>query len=110
MLATYSPYLKMWVADTYDTHNNATAISRRQVVTTKSRGVHTRATRSPSTIDFGEALVDWYLIGESDFVISDWNSPTFGGTASLRTDRPYYKVPVKGDPQFCSIAPIVHYA
>jgi len=109
LIATDSPYLKQWIPKLYDTHANANTVDvPREIVTTHSRGVHTRAQRGPSTADFAEALIDWYLIGESDLVISDWNSPTFGGTASLRTARPYYKVPATGDPTTCAVAPIVH--
>jgi hypothetical protein len=49
-----------------------------------------------------EAFIDWYLIGESDIVVSDNESPTFGGTASLRTFRPYH------DAITCRKLPLLH--
>ena len=87
IVVTDSPKLKQWIFDTYSsTNRNET----REIVTTPSRGVHTRPQRAPSVSDIAEALVDWYLIGESDIVISDKESPTFGGTAALRTARLLY--------------------
>ena len=59
---------------------------KRQEKTT--RGVHSRSDRGPSQSDFAEAIVDWYLIGESDLVVMDKSSVSFGGTAALRTARP----------------------
>jgi len=109
MVATDSQYLKQWVPASYGgTRTNSTIDVQREVVTTHSRGSHTRATRGPSTADFAEALIDWYLIGESDLVITDTNSPSFGGTAALRTARPYYKVPMSGDPTMCALQTVVH--
>jgi len=83
MVVTDSPELKQWISETY----NSTG---REIVTTPSRGTHSRPSQMPSVADIAEALIDWYLIGESDVVISDKESPTFGGTAALRTARPLY--------------------
>jgi len=59
------------------------------VLFTKSRGTHTRTLRNPSTIDFGGAVIDWYLIGEADVGVGD-PKYTFGGTAAMRTALPLY--------------------
>jgi len=92
MVATDSQFVKEYVTKTHDSrHVNTTTIPR-EIVTTSSRGVHSRAARDPSTADFAEALIDWYLIGESDLVIVDATmAPSFGDTAALRTARPLYK-------------------
>jgi hypothetical protein len=112
MVVTDSQYLKRWLTESYDTrHANATASDStidREVVTTRSRGVHTRSRRGPSTADFAEAMIDWYLIGESDLVVSDDRSVSFGGTATLRTARPLYKPPFYDNSYVCSRAVLVH--
>jgi len=83
MIVTDSQYLKRWITDTYTKSSDV-----RTVLHTQSTGAHTRATRGPSTVDFAEAFIDWYLIGESDVVIG--SGPSFSDTATLRTKRPYY--------------------
>jgi hypothetical protein len=113
MILTDSQYLKQWITESYDTrYANATlsdsTTMRREVVTTRSRGAHTRSRRGPSTADFAEAMIDWYLIGESDLVVSDDNSVSFGGTATLRTARPLYKPPYYDNSYVCSRAILVH--
>lgn len=92
MLLTDSQYLKTWIKETYSND------TQRIILTTQSRGAHTKVTRSneASTADFAEAFLDWYLIGEADAVIADFGGPTFGSTASFRTSRPYYKVASSG--------------
>ncbi len=80
MLVTDSPHLKDFVRKEYSKPS-------RTILTTSSRGIHTRPSRQPSMRDVAEALIDWYLIGESTTVIQD-GSVTFGQTASLRTARP----------------------
>jgi hypothetical protein len=66
----------------------------RQVLTTQSRGKHTRTYRRPSTADFAEALIDWYLIGESDAIATERTVfSSFETTAALRTNRPVYITP-----------------
>lgn len=97
LVVTDSPNLKQWITESYDnTRTQSTVPNSRQiprrVVTTQSRGVHTKGQRGPSTADFAEALIDWYLIGESDLVVLDNGGPSFGGTAALRTARPVYDV------------------
>ena len=94
MVVTDSPALKQWITESYDT-TRADAVGKsnnvtREIVTTRARGVHTRTQRDPSTFDFAQAFIDWYLIGESDLVIMGGGSPSFGGTAALRTARPVY--------------------
>jgi hypothetical protein len=91
MLVTDSQYVKTFITDTYSSPN------RRTILTTQSRGAHTKTRNNePSTADFAEAFLDWYLIGESDAVIADHRAPSFGNTATFRTARPYYKVPKEG--------------
>lgn len=62
---------------------------KRKVITTTSRGAHTRSRINPSTADFVEGMIDWYLIGESDVVVG--KGPSFHVTGALRTARPFYK-------------------
>lgn len=94
LVATDSHDLKQWIVDTFN-HTAIQSSSRQQnihrhVVTTRARGVHTKSKRGPKTSDFAEAIMDWYLIGESDLVVLDNGGPSFGGTAALRTNRPVY--------------------
>lgn len=95
LVVTDSPKLKQWISKEYSSN-------RRDIVTTPSRGVHSRPSQTPSIQDIGEALVDWYLLGESDIVITDKESPTFGGTAALRTARPLYSA------DKCTQQPLIH--
>lgn len=83
LVSTDSPVLKEWMQKTYASNN-------RQVLSTGSRGHHSKASAHPSTQDFAEAMIDWMLIGESDVVVT-YEQFTFGGTASLRTARPYFR-------------------
>mmetsp|Transcript_46481 Transcript_46481/g.140815 ORF Transcript_46481/g.140815 Transcript_46481/m.140815 type:complete len:495 (-) Transcript_46481:142-1626(-) len=88
IILTDSPSLKKWAFEP-DTSRKL-GKSRyhdvnRTLLVTSSRGVHTRTRRSPSTTDFAEALLDWYLIGEADAVVL--NRLTFGYTAALRSSR-----------------------
>jgi cytochrome c556 len=41
--------------------------------------------------EVAEALIDWYLTGESDLVVTDNSAPRFGDTAATPTVWPYYK-------------------
>lgn len=100
MVVSDSQFCKSWVNETYGHRFVDNTTFPREVVSTSSRGAHSRASRDPSTADFAEALLDWYLIGESDAVISDQiMAPSFGDTAALRTARPLYKV--YGYPPVC---------
>lgn len=95
MVVSDSPVLKQMIATAYTTENvntnDAAVAVPREIVTTTTRGIHTRATRNPSTADFAEGMIDWYLIGESDVVLSNKaNFYTFGTTGALRTARPIY--------------------
>lgn len=67
----------------------------RHIVTTATRGVHSRQQRGPSTADFAEAFLDYWLIGESDAVVMG-GEYSFGRTGALRTARPLYMVNHKG--------------
>lgn len=73
-----------WVVSEFSTET-------RQVLTTQSRGRHTKPGSHPSTVDFAEAFLDWYLLGESQAVITSNRWYTFGFTGSLRTSRPFYE-------------------
>jgi len=73
----------------------------REVLATGARGIHVRAERNPSTLEFAEAFLDWYLIGESDAVITDQTS-SFGPTGAMRTNRPIYRGPK------CEKLPLIH--
>jgi hypothetical protein len=109
MVVTDSQYLKTFITDSYDSrHSNDTTddMISRVIVTTHSRGAHSKLNRSPSTADVAEALIDWYLIGESDLVVTDDFAPSFGDTAVTRTVRPYYKV--QGREKKCSkVVPVL---
>jgi len=107
MLASDSVHLKQWISKSYGLQNANEKVSvdkqrwkswsiPREIVTTRARGVHSRPGRNPSTADVAEALIDWYLLGESDLVVPSAPGFTFGTTAALRTARPYY------DPAMCS--------
>lgn len=101
MLVTDSPDLKQSIHESFDGKDaNARIPSDQQkwplqvisrtIVFTDSHGTHTRAKGNPSTVDFAEALVDWYVLGESDVVIANHASFSFGATAAIRTARPLY--------------------
>lgn len=64
----------------------------RHVLATGARGIHVRAQRNPSTAEFAEAFLDWYLLGESDVVVTD-QTLSFGPTGAIRTNRPIYSAP-----------------
>jgi hypothetical protein len=97
LIVSDSPYLKQWMTEAYTSPNiivprnyeNGSKLPR-EIITTMSRGVHTRAVRNPSTRDFAEAMIDWYLIGESDVVFTNGRGYTYGSTGALRTNRPLY--------------------
>lgn len=82
LVITDAPYLKDYVSRKFTT-------PRRTILTTGSRGIHSRPARTPSMKDVAEALIDWYLIGESTFVVS-MGSVSYGETGALRTARPIY--------------------
>jgi hypothetical protein len=97
MVATDSPLLKQWIQETYGQEQ------QREVLATTSRGKHSRAARGgPSTRDFAEAMIDWMLMGESNVVVTA-EQFTFGGTAALRTARPYYRA----EPHQCLRVPLL---
>ena len=104
MVVTDDAHLKKWIRESSPREsdiflNQNASVSRREILTTESRGVQTRKVRNPSTADFAEALIDWYLIGESDLVVTSHAWYSFGATASLRTVRPFY------DATNCSLLP-----
>eukprot|EP00562_Extubocellulus_spinifer_P000976 CAMPEP_0178483246 /NCGR_PEP_ID=MMETSP0696-20121128/7136_1 /TAXON_ID=265572 /ORGANISM="Extubocellulus spinifer, Strain CCMP396" /LENGTH=406 /DNA_ID=CAMNT_0020110759 /DNA_START=205 /DNA_END=1425 /DNA_ORIENTATION=- len=101
MLITDSQYMKQWVTESFNGNDTNARVPaerqkwpsqeiRRVVVSTGSRGAHTMSRASPSTADFADAMIDWYLIGESDLVIADNPGYSYGSTAALRTARPFY--------------------
>jgi len=121
MLVTDAPDLKQWICGLYssqdasvgivadkDHHRSATEVTPREILTTTATGVQTRTGRNPSTEDFAQAFIDWYLIGESDVVVSSSHRHSFGITASLRTARPLFdplnctEFPRFGPPRFNS--------
>jgi len=82
-----------------DNENEAayTSSVTRNVLVTDSRGTYAQLKKNGvSTKDFAAALVNWYLIGESDAVVASSMS-TFGVTAALRTARHVYD-PLKYKP------------
>jgi len=92
MIITDSPAVKTFFHDKYDgakLENGRGDAVTREILSTSSRGKQTRPQMNPSTTDFAEAMIDWYLIGESDIVVSS-PSYTFGATGSARTARPLY--------------------
>lgn len=102
LLVSDSQFIKQWVTETYPSPNilsytqgNDESIEKpampREIMTTTSHGKHTRAARNPSTADFAEGVIDWYLIGESDMVfVNGYSWYSYGVTAALRTHRPLY--------------------
>lgn len=68
---------------------------RRKVLTTATRGKQTRRQSNPDTDDFAEAMIDWYLLGESDVVVA-MGGVSFGCTGALRTARPLYDASMGG--------------
>jgi len=100
MLTTDSVNLKQWIFELYNgkdanahtsSQNRRTSkVIPRTVVVTRAKGAHTRTRRNVTTADLAEALIDWYLLGESDLVIASSSWYTFGATAALRTVRPFY--------------------
>ena len=67
----------------------------RRVISTQSQGIQTRPARNPSTGDFADAALDWWLIGEADMLITH-GAMSFGTTAALRTAIPFYTA-MKGE-------------
>jgi hypothetical protein len=104
LLVSDSVPLKKWVTTSYQgqTNNDQGGLFR-EIVTTTAKGIHTRASRDPSIADFAEAMIDWFLVGESDLLIT--SAPlfySFGTTAALRTNLPQY------DGTDCSKMVLVH--
>eukprot|EP00934_Nitzschia_sp_Nitz4_P002326 Nitzschia sp. Nitz4//scaffold57_size113557//10202//11452//NITZ4_003980-RA/size113557-processed-gene-0.150-mRNA-1//-1//CDS//3329554813//2326//frame0 len=75
---------KEWVASTYNSGN-------RQVLVTHAQGKHSRPEGSPTTSDFADGFIDWYLMGESNAVITNNAWYSYGFTGALRTSRPLYE-------------------
>lgn len=55
----------------------------------RSGGAQTKQERGPSTADFAEGFIDWFLLGESDFVVAG-GGMSFGDTAVQRSSRQLY--------------------
>jgi hypothetical protein len=92
LLLTDSPDLKRRIKEDYSQESpplGEKEVSRR-VLVTSSRGLHTKGYLRPSTVVFAEALFDWYLIGESDAVVTS-SSTTYGVSAAARTGRPTFR-------------------
>jgi hypothetical protein len=94
MIITDSSYVKHsamegYASEVLNYNDNPTTVSR-IVLTTGSRGMHSRPERNPSTVDFAESMIDWYLIGESDTAVLNGVRYTFPSTGSMRTNRPVY--------------------
>lgn len=97
LVVSDSPRLKRLINETYASSNlnslpttpTSTTIPR-EIITTQARGIHSKTSRQPSTIDFAEGMIDWYLMGESDIVFVNGRFFTYGTTAALRTNRPLY--------------------
>jgi len=113
LMVTDAVNLKNWVKKTYNSQdaNEIVPIEERkwkdrsiprEIVTTTARGIHSKQERSPSTADFADALIDWYVIGESDLVIINNAWYSYGATGALRTARPLYLA------RSCSRLELVH--
>jgi hypothetical protein len=71
MLVTDSPFVKTWVTNSYSC---SSSVPSRTILVTQSRVAHTKG--SPSMTDVAEGFLDWYLIGESNVVVSDHYGPS----------------------------------
>lgn len=95
-----SPHLAGKIVEQYSGQNvngeDSSSPIIRAVLTTGARGVQTRPARGPSTEDFIEALADWWLLGESDVIVSH-SLFSFAHTAAMRTARPIYRATNDGD-------------
>ena len=92
LVTSDSVAVKSWAIEHYDSvQKRKSKILPREVLVTGARGIHTRKRRDVSTVDFAEAFIDWYLIGESDVVVTSSSWYSFGLTASQRTARMVYE-------------------
>mmetsp|Transcript_29671 Transcript_29671/g.65738 ORF Transcript_29671/g.65738 Transcript_29671/m.65738 type:complete len:470 (-) Transcript_29671:1147-2556(-) len=107
MVTSDSPHLVGKVVEQYSGRTVASAMNsnstnsspntvKRTVLTTGARGIQTRTARSPATDEFVEALADWWLLGESDVIVSH-SLYSFAHTAGMRTARPIYRATGGGD-------------
>ena len=110
LLVTDSVPLKTWVQSKYDqkpvssfqqTDDISATDTNRIVLTTTAKGTHTRASRNPQNADFGEAFIDWWLMGEADVLVTSSPFYSFGTSAALRTSIPLY------DGSDCKLLPVV---
>jgi len=92
MVVSDSPTVKDHLADEYGgKHLQAPTRSiPRQILHTTAKGMHTRPKRGPSTADFAAGFLDWYLLAESDVVVTTGGIYSFGAVAAIRTARPLY--------------------
>ena len=99
LVVTDSVYLKSHIKSSFDGKDANALVAKpmqkfpgrvipRQVIYTQSRGLHSKAKLKGGTDVFVESFIDWFLIGESDIVVT--GAFSFGLTASLRTSRPVY--------------------
>ena len=97
-IATDSPDLGKTIVASYDSadvsvviRGNKNAMIHRRVYTTVSKGLHSKAQVGPKTDAFSEAIIDWFLLGESNVVVTFGSGYTFAHSAALRTARPIYQ-------------------
>jgi hypothetical protein len=88
-----SSFVRKDVASKFDGQDVVSSEGRtftRRVISTSSRGAHTKMQANPTVDDFAEGFLDWYLIGESDAVVSHkgWS---YGMTGAMRTARPVFR-------------------
>lgn len=92
LVITDSPSISKAIIDQYSGKEESSSDGKtipRKVITTSSQGIQTRPARDPSTSDFADAALDWFLIGEADVLVT-LGATSFGTTAALRTAMPLY--------------------
>ena len=92
MVVSDSPTVKDHLTDEYGGKRlqAPTRSIPRQILHTTAKGMHTRPLRGPSTADFAAGFLDWYLLAESDVVVTTGGIYSFGAVAAIRTARPLY--------------------
>jgi len=91
MPITDSTHVKRYVVKRYDAKDVSDGKAMwRTVLTTRTQGRHSKPSRNPSTADFAETMIDWYLHGESDVVVTNSPYATFTTTAAMQTSGPVY--------------------
>lgn len=90
MVISDSMAAKEWIVSTFTTET-------RQVLVTHARGKHTRPGSHPGTNEFAEAFLDWYLLGESNAVITNNRWYSYGFMGAARTSRPFFEATSPND-------------